>query len=385
MAIFGGLSDELWEDISDEDINSLPGHEIDWLLSNGSNLALHLFESAPSMDEVNFATINGFLNNLTNVLYLHEDDFWVPWDIEGLELPDDNLINTVICVFYLQGAIQVQRFNACAAGTEKKEIYTMLKAAWSLPNKLFDCLVPLPESIADLMACFTISLFRCAIFMGDYYGLCDYIPIWPGNVGYLFRRGILGLTLLYERFIPKAVRLDIVLALIELYYESGGSCPCLREDFPRWLRIYFDLCFSDEVPGDPAAPSEKKGSKGGQNSVTGERYLRPAECVLNQALALVEDEDYIKSATHQEFHKVTDSETGVVTTTPCEQHKYPSDELEYLAVRSFNQALDYFAEGKDKDCNRWALKSIRLAEGMGDQKGASLAEDFRARLKTCLS
>lgn len=178
-------------------------------------------------------------------MYLHEDDFWVPWDIEGLELPDDSLINTVICVFYLQGAIQVQRFNACAAGTEKvcrrdsgsndhshnfahftqKEIYTMLKAAWSLPNKLFDCLVPLPESIVDLMACFTISLFRCAIFMGDYYGLCDYIPIWPGNVGYLFRRGILGLTLLYERFIPKAVRLDIV--LVSSIISLAGKCQAI--------------------------------------------------------------------------------------------------------------------------------------------------------------
>ncbi|KAJ5974525.1 hypothetical protein N7481_011735 [Penicillium waksmanii] len=74
-----------------------------------------------------------------------------------------------------------------------------------------------------------------------------------------------------------------------------------------------------------------------------------------------------------------------VKSIPCEQCKYPDDELEYLAVRAFNQALNYFAEGKDKDCKRWASKSTRLAEGMGDQKGASLAEDFRGRLKTCLS
>lgn len=157
----------------------------------------------------------------------------------------------------------------------------------------------------------------------------------------------------------------------------------MRKYLPRWLRIYYDLCFSDEADDQVFDPEEF--DMDGEYPMLDKDCLHLAECVLNQVLCLMEDEEYLKGHTHQASHLVTDSETGDVKSTPCEQHTYPDDELEYLAVRAFNQALDYFAEGKDEDCKRWASKSIRLAEGMGDQKGASLAEDFRGRLKTCLS
>lgn len=109
------------------------------------------------------------------------------------------------------------------------------------------------------------------------------------------------------------------------------------------------------------------------------------ECVLDQALALMEKDHYIKSSAHQASHLVTNPKTGDLGTNPYKQHEYPSDELESLAVRAFNQALDYFSEGKDDDCIRWASKSIRLAEGIGDQEGVILAEEFRGRLNMCFS
>lgn len=154
------------------------------------------------------------------------------------------------------------------------------------------------------------------------------------------------------------------------------------ENFPRWLRVYFDICMSDEPPKDQS-PTENYPTYLSQ-PLPEVNHLKIAERILDQALAFVEDEAYLSTPAHEAMHSETDSGNGQLINTHCEHSQYPNEELEHLATRSFCQALDYFAEGKDKECRRWSRKSIKLAECMDNEKGPALVKDLRERLRSCM-
>jgi hypothetical protein len=40
---------------------------------------------------------------------------------------------------------------------------------------------------------------------------------------------------------------------------------------------------------------------------------------------------------------------------------YPSEELEWMATRSFNYAVDLYCAGDDYGCKNWAAKALNIA------------------------
>lgn len=52
------------------------------------------------------------------------------------------------------------------------------------------------------------------------------------------------------------------------------------------------------------------------------------------------------------------------------QHPYPDEELEWLAMMAFNQAVNFYLASADEDCRRWGRKAIELADLMQGDRGA---------------
>lgn len=53
-----------------------------------------------------------------------------------------------------------------------------------------------------------------------------------------------------------------------------------------------------------------------------------------------------------------------------QQPPYPDEELEWLAMMAFNQAVDFYLASADEDCRRWGRKAIELADLMQGDRGA---------------
>lgn len=92
------------------------------------------------------------------------------------------------------------------------------------------------------------------------------------------------------------------------------------------------------------------------------------------------DEAHLDSEDHRMQHVPLGVTVDAYTRVNCQRYPYPSAELAHLATVSFNQAMDLYKDAKDKDCQRWAKKAIRLAESMNDDEGKRLAALFRGRL-----
>ena len=45
---------------------------------------------------------------------------------------------------------------------------------------------------------------------------------------------------------------------------------------------------------------------------------------------------------------------------------YPSEELEWIATKAFNHAVDLYCGGHDEECKNWAGKAINLSHFCGD-------------------
>ncbi len=43
------------------------------------------------------------------------------------------------------------------------------------------------------------------------------------------------------------------------------------------------------------------------------------------------------------------------------EHPYPIEEIEWVATRAFNHAVDLYCAGDDAACQRWAAKAINVA------------------------
>ncbi|KAL2219458.1 meiosis protein SPO22/ZIP4 like-domain-containing protein [Thermoascus aurantiacus ATCC 26904] len=105
-----------------------------------------------------------------------------------------------------------------------------------------------------------------------------------------------------------------------------------RERLPRYLRCLFQLALTPTG----AEPS---------TSITDTAV---AESVLDQAYVLARD---IRHSRNQ-------------------QPPYPDEELEWLAMMAFNQAVDFYLASADEDCRRWGRKAIELADLMQGDRGA---------------
>jgi len=158
-------------------------------------------------------------------------------------------------------------------------------------------------------------------------------------------------------------------------HKSTSLNESLRIACSRYLHVLFQLCITGATSSEP--PPE--------NSPIFEfcqSYLTLAEWVIDQAIATAGDEAYINGEAHREQHQLW-NETHPDNPEPfCTRNLYPPEELEYLAIHSFNQAADFYKDEQDDDCHRWAKKAIRMAELMGNDEGKILAEMLRTRLAT---
>ncbi|KAI5285866.1 hypothetical protein KEM52_002246, partial [Ascosphaera acerosa] len=58
----------------------------------------------------------------------------------------------------------------------------------------------------------------------------------------------------------------------------------------------------------------------------------------------------------------SDTQSGHVES---ESH-YPDEEVEWLATKAFNRAIDFYLAGQDDMCARWSLAAMELAGAMHD-------------------
>jgi hypothetical protein len=57
---------------------------------------------------------------------------------------------------------------------------------------------------------------------------------------------------------------------------------------------------------------------------------------------------------------------------------YPSDELEWIATKSFNYAVDLYCSGDDNGCRSWAGRALNVAHFCSD--GGALEKLFQDKL-----
>lgn len=113
-------------------------------------------------------------------------------------------------------------------------------------------------------------------------------------------------------------------------------------------------------------------------------YFQIAESILDQVIASAVGEDYLQNPEHIQTHCHGDSKTGEMSQSECEHYSYPPEDLKKLATLSFNQAIDFYAEGKDELCKSWANRSMDMASLIGDDAGNELVTLFEERLKALL-
>ncbi|PTU19492.1 hypothetical protein P175DRAFT_0559047 [Aspergillus ochraceoroseus IBT 24754] len=137
---------------------------------------------------------------------------------------------------------------------------------------------------------------------------------------------------------PVSCQAQIVKQMIRTFHSSPSpflntSTSNFDENLPRYLRCLFVL------------------------SVDAKEY-ELAESVLDQALIFARDPSSKKS-------------------------HYPKEEIQWLAVVSFNTAVDFFLSSADGDCRRWAEKAITLADLIGVDHG-ELGQLLRRNLSNIL-
>ncbi|KAJ5758559.1 Meiosis specific protein SPO22 [Penicillium odoratum] len=169
-------------------------------------------------------------------------------------------------------------------------------------------------------------------------------------------------------------------------FEFSVPSPALT-DFPIYLQILFRLCITaqddtETIPWELEFYDddnlENIWGKAGSHQMS---YLQIAESVLDQVIAISYDQEEMDSPDHMQKHQHLELKTGKILHSKCEHYAYPPEQLEALAMLSFNRAMDFYAEGKDEISQSWTKKSIQLARLMGNDEGKQLVDLFEERVR----
>ncbi|KAJ5618456.1 hypothetical protein N7528_007099 [Penicillium herquei] len=227
-----------------------------------------------------------------------------------------------------------------------------------------------------------------------YMEACLFLQDWPEAT-----RGILNSSYMDSEDITKMIIHKItglhICRKMKVYMLRRLFCGFWeRNPFTRWmcrivpyvLRMIIDLCMegspTQRVPSlrqdfDITSRPQNLEARASANEGT-MTYLEIAELVLRQAINLIENGRYNRSRAHQEMHRAALENEGP---SVCNNLIYPPSEIAYLATIAFNQALDFYAEEKDADHQRWAEKAIELAEKIETEDGPPLVQLFKTRLE----
>ena len=97
-----------------------------------------------------------------------------------------------------------------------------------------------------------------------------------------------------------------------------------------------------------------------------------AEQLLEQAHALAED------AAEVPFHPFLWEPT---TDSLQTEQPYPTEELEWIATRAFNHAVDLYVSEEDNSCQSWFTKALNIAQFCTDAGLLELFQNKYAGLK----
>lgn len=65
--------------------------------------------------------------------------------------------------------------------------------------------------------------------------------------------------------------------------------------------------------------------------------------------------------------ELLDRVCGIAQEAKDTPHPYPAQEIDYLATKAFNYAIDLYSKDQDEKCRDWAGKAILLAGFTGDE------------------
>ncbi|KAJ5993853.1 Meiosis specific protein SPO22 [Penicillium sp. IBT 35674x] len=194
-----------------------------------------------------------------------------------------------------------------------------------------------------------------------------------------------------SKSMPSKYKIWLVREIIRQIYSKDSPDSLLltpsRSNLPYYLQVLFHLCITAQNH-EETIPSELEfydddclsnvWGKDGEVQMT---YFQIAESILDQVIASSFDDDYLQSHEHIQMHCHKDPESNEMSQSECEHYTYPIEELGKLASLSFNQAMDFYAEGRDELCKSWAQRSMSMAFLMGDDAGNQLVALFEERLK----
>ncbi|KAJ5785015.1 Meiosis specific protein SPO22 [Penicillium pulvis] len=194
-----------------------------------------------------------------------------------------------------------------------------------------------------------------------------------------------------SKSMPSKYKVWLVREIIRQIYSKDSLDSLLltpsRSNIPYYLQVLFHLCITARNR-EETIPSELEfydddclSNVWGKDGAVQMTYFQIAESILDQVIASSFDDDYLQSHEHIQMHCHKDPESDEMSQSECEHYTYPIEELGKLASLSFNQAMDFYAEGRDELCKSWAQRSVNMASLMGDDAGDHLVALFEERLK----
>ncbi|KAJ5525632.1 hypothetical protein N7494_012282 [Penicillium frequentans] len=194
-----------------------------------------------------------------------------------------------------------------------------------------------------------------------------------------------------SKSVPSKYKVWLVREIIRQIYSKDSLDSLLltpsRSNLPYYLQVLFHLCITARNH-EETIPSELEfydddclSNVWGKDDAVQMTYFQIAESILDQVIASSFDDDYLQSHEHIQMHCHKDPESDEMSQSECEHYTYPIEELGKLASLSFNQAMDFYAEGRDELCKSWAQRSVTMASLMRDDAGDQLVALFEERLK----
>lgn len=104
------------------------------------------------------------------------------------------------------------------------------------------------------------------------------------------------------------------------------------------------------------------------------------EKMLDRIHIMAENEE--KKETNEIDTNLNTVQNGVDTYIVGGRNPFPAAELMHVSLLAFNKAVEFYREGQDEDCQRWAQKAINLARLVPGVSGESLVTTLQGRLAT---
>ncbi|KAJ5666698.1 hypothetical protein N7462_011107 [Penicillium macrosclerotiorum] len=178
------------------------------------------------------------------------------------------------------------------------------------------------------------------------------------------------LSCMFTPSVPPSHKMSTVKSILYCINERSNTISTEIQDLlPGYLRYIFALSLEAATDTDPVTFCDSS-----------EIYFEIAESVIDQVVVLASANAFLSTYPYHETPVESEPATGTSPYSDCGQHAYPPEELQYLAARSFNQAMDFYSAEQDEKCRSWAGIAMNFAGLMANAEGDSLTAQFRERM-----